>query len=90
MKSYQFKYRGKIYECIGEDREFQIEQFKFLLETRDYITLQNRIINQMSAWECLKEVNESTFTSTITPSRTESIDSDTIVNQNGKQKKKFW
>jgi len=42
----QFKFKGIIYECIGEDKEFQHHQFKFLLEQKDYVTLQNRIINQ--------------------------------------------
>ena len=42
----QFKFKGITYECIGEDKEFQYNQFKFLLEEQDYVTLQNRIINQ--------------------------------------------
>ena len=42
----QFKFKGITYECIGEDKEFQYDQFKFLLEEQDYVTLQNRIINQ--------------------------------------------
>lgn len=57
MEQYQFKYKGKPYECIGDDKDFQIEQFKFLLETRDYITLKNRIINQRDAWKCLIEID---------------------------------
>jgi hypothetical protein len=56
MESYQFKYKAKTYECVGEDRDFQIEQFNFLLESRDYTTLKNRIINQTGAWDCLIEV----------------------------------
>lgn len=42
----QFKFKGITYECIGEDKEFQYDQFKFLLKEQDYVTLQNRIINQ--------------------------------------------
>jgi hypothetical protein len=93
MKEYRFKYKGKTYECIGDDRDFQIEQFKFCLKTRDYITLKNRIINQMVAWNTLIEVgneNTGTFTPTITPTRTESVDSDITINYNGKRKTKFW
>ena len=42
----QFKFNGKTYECIGEGKEFQFEQFQFLLREKDYVTLKNRIINQ--------------------------------------------
>ena len=42
----QFKFKGITYECVGEDKEFQYDQFKFLLKEQDYVTLQNRIINQ--------------------------------------------
>lgn len=42
----QFKFKGITYECIGEDKEFQYDQFKFLLKEKDYVTIQNRIINQ--------------------------------------------
>jgi hypothetical protein len=43
---FQFKFKNKIYECVGEDREFQIMQFKYLVEVQDFVTLKNRIINQ--------------------------------------------
>jgi len=42
----QFKFKGKTYECVGEGKEFQFEQFQFLLKEKDYVTLTNRIINQ--------------------------------------------
>ena len=42
----QFKFKGTTYECIGDDKEFQYDQFTFLLKEQDYVTLQNRIINQ--------------------------------------------
>ena len=42
----QFKFDGKIYECIGEGKEFQYTQFQFLLKEKDYVTLKNRIRNQ--------------------------------------------
>jgi len=46
LETFQFKYKNKIYECVGEDREFQIMQFKYLVEVQDFVTLKNRIINQ--------------------------------------------
>lgn len=46
LKPFQFKFKNTIYECVGEDREFQIMQFKYLVEVQDFVTLKNRIINQ--------------------------------------------
>ena len=43
---FQFKFKNTIYECVGEDREFQIMQFKYLVEVQDFVTLKNRIRNQ--------------------------------------------
>ena len=43
---FQFKYKNQVYECVGEDREFQIMQFEYLIEVQDFVTLKNRIINQ--------------------------------------------
>ena len=56
---YQFKFKGKLYECIGEDKEFQHHQFTFLLKEQDYVTIQNRMINQMKDYgegPCLIEI----------------------------------
>ncbi len=47
IKDYTFKYRGKIYECISDDKDFQIEQFNFIIKTKDWVTMDNRIINQL-------------------------------------------
>jgi hypothetical protein len=44
---YQFKFKNKVYECIGEDREWQIKQFRFAIEDRQWTTVKNRIINQL-------------------------------------------
>jgi hypothetical protein len=44
---YTFKFGGKTYECIGEDKDFQITQFRFIVETSDWITMRNRIKNQL-------------------------------------------
>ena len=57
MKQYQFKYRGKTYECIGEDKDFDIEQFKFIIETRDWVTMGNRIINQLKWGPNIKQID---------------------------------
>jgi hypothetical protein len=46
LKPFQFKFKNTVYECVGEDREFQIMQFKYLVEVQDFVTLKNRIINQ--------------------------------------------
>jgi len=56
-KFYQFTFEGKTYECIGEDREWQIKQFKFAIEDRQWTTVKNRIINQLK-WHgpSLKEI----------------------------------
>jgi hypothetical protein len=47
LGEYQFKFKNKVYECIGEDREWQIEQFRFAIKDRQWVTVKNRIINQL-------------------------------------------
>ena len=56
MEQYQFKYKGKTYECIGENKDFDIEQFKFIIETRDWVTMGNRIINQLKWGPNIKQI----------------------------------
>lgn len=59
-----FKYRGKAYEftdqweetCLAESAAFQLEQFKHLLEVKDFTTLTNRINNQIK-FGFLKEIS---------------------------------
>jgi len=54
MKEYTIKYKGSKYQltdkweetCLNDSKEFQLEQFKYLIETGDFVTLENRIINQ--------------------------------------------
>ena len=46
-KPYQFIFEGKTYECIGEDKNWQIKQFRFAIEDRQWTTIKNRIINQL-------------------------------------------
>ena len=47
LGEYQFKFKNKVYECIGEGREWQIEQFRFAIKDRQWVTVKNRIINQL-------------------------------------------
>ncbi len=46
-EEYVFQFRGQRYECIGENRDFDIEQYKILLEWKEYTTIANRIVNQV-------------------------------------------
>ena len=95
---YQFKYKGKTYECCGEDKDLQIRNFNHCIKTRDWGTMKNRIKNQLRWYpKDLVEIKErgikitnGTFTPTIKPSRTETPDSDIKINRNGKQKTNFW
>jgi len=64
MKQLTFKFKGKLYvltdkweeTCLNDSKEFQLEQFKYLIETKDYTTLENRIINQ-EKFGYLKEIS---------------------------------
>jgi hypothetical protein len=42
----QFRYKGVVYECVGDGCYFEFMQFEHLIETQDWVTLKNRIINQ--------------------------------------------
>ena len=33
--------------CLNDSKDFQMEQFEFMLQTKDYLTLKNRIVNQL-------------------------------------------
>lgn len=60
----QFTFKGRTYEltdkweetCLNDSKEFQLEQFKYLIKTHDYTTLENRIINQ-EKFGYLKEIS---------------------------------
>ena len=64
MKEVTFKFKGKIYKltdkweetCVNDSKEFQLEQFNYLIKTKDYTTLENRIINQ-EKFGYLKEIS---------------------------------
>ena len=55
---YQFKFRNKVYECIGEDKDWQIEQFRFAIEDKQWVTVKNRITNQILWGPRLKEITQ--------------------------------
>lgn len=63
-KTLTFKYKGKMYEftdqwaetCLADSAAFQLEQFKYLLEVKDFVTLTNRINNQIK-FGFLKEIS---------------------------------
>lgn len=44
---FTFKFNGKEYVLTGEEASFQYSQFLYLLEQKDYNTVQNRIQNQL-------------------------------------------
>ena len=53
---YTFQYRGKTYECIGEDKDFQIIQFRYIVDVQDWQTMNNRITNQLIFGPNIKEI----------------------------------
>ena len=55
---YQFTFKGKTYECIGENKDFDISQFNILIEWKDWNTIKNRIINQLLWGPNIKEINK--------------------------------
>lgn len=55
MSNHTFKFKNTTYQltdkweetCVNDSKAFQLQQFKYLLKTHDYITLENRINNQL-------------------------------------------
>lgn len=54
MEQLTFKFKGKLYAftdkweetCLNDSKQFQLEQFNYLIKTKDFTTVENRIINQ--------------------------------------------
>jgi len=54
MEQLTFKFKGKLYAftdkweetCLNDSKEFQLQQFNYLIEVKDFKTIENRIINQ--------------------------------------------
>lgn len=50
-----FKFRGKIYALtdkweetsVNESKDFQLKQFEYLISVGDWVTMENRVINQI-------------------------------------------
>lgn len=55
MEEFSFKFRGKTYKltdkweetCINDSKAFQLDQFKYLESIQDFITMENRVNNQI-------------------------------------------
>lgn len=55
MDKHSFKFKNKIYEltdlweetCVNDSKDFQMEQFNYLLKIKDFTTMENRINNQV-------------------------------------------
>lgn len=55
MEEFAFKFKGKFYKltdkweetCVNDSKEFQMIQFNHLLKIKDFLTVKNRIINQV-------------------------------------------
>ena len=55
MEEFSFKFRGKTYKltdkweetCINDSKAFQLDQFKYLESIQDFITMENRVNNQV-------------------------------------------
>ena len=56
LGKYQFRFKNNVYECIGEDKDWQIKQFRFAIEDKQWVTVKNRIINQTLWGPRLKEI----------------------------------
>ena len=56
LNKYQFRFKNKVYECIGENKEFDIEQFRFAIKDKQWLTVSNRIINQLKWGPNIKEI----------------------------------
>jgi hypothetical protein len=56
LSKYQFRFKNKVYECIGENKEFDIEQFRFAIKDKQWLTVSNRIINQLKWGPNIKEI----------------------------------
>ena len=64
MKEVTFKFKGKVYTftdkweetCLNDSKEFQLEQFNYLIKIKDFATMENRIKNQ-EKFGYLKEIS---------------------------------
>jgi hypothetical protein len=63
----EFSYKGKVYqldpkfmdeEMLSTSLDFQYDQFMYLIKVQDWVTLENRITNQLK-WGGLIEINKT-------------------------------
>lgn len=55
MEKYCFKFKNIVYQltdkweetCLNDSKDFQMEQFEYLIEVKDFVTMENRINNQI-------------------------------------------
>ena len=55
MEKHSFKFKNVIYEltdlweetCINDSKDFQMEQFNYLIKIKDFTTMENRVNNQI-------------------------------------------
>jgi len=55
MDKHSFIFKNKLYQltdkweetCLNDSKDFQIDQFNYLLKIKEYTTMENRIINQV-------------------------------------------
>lgn len=55
MEDFTFKFKGKMYKltdkweetCINDSKAFQLQQYKYVQSIGDFVTMENRIINQI-------------------------------------------
>jgi len=55
MEKHCFKFKNIIYQltdmweetCLNDSKDFQMEQFEYLIKIKDFITMENRINNQI-------------------------------------------
>lgn len=55
MDKHSFIFKNKLYQltdkweeaCLNDSKDFQMEQFNYLLEIKEYTTMENRINNQI-------------------------------------------
>jgi len=91
MNSYQFKYKGKTYECRGEDKDLQIRNFNHCIEIRDWSTMKNRIKNQLK-WspDDLVEITEIKLEDIFNDTKMEKIKNFIDEHKKENNNNKFW
>jgi hypothetical protein len=55
MEKHCFKFKNVIYQltdmweetCLNDSKDFQMEQFEYLVKIKDFVTMENRVNNQL-------------------------------------------